>query len=185
MILLFSNQYFYPDDYQKSIFEIDYQKLWKNGIRYLFLDVDNTLASYAEMEPGQKIIELFDEIKSLGMSMILLSNNHSERVRRFAEILGVPHVPSSRKPLKAGFKKALKKFPEASKANVWVIGDQFMTDVLGAKRMGLSVTVVDAIDRDKEKWFTKINRMMERHVLRRIAKANPDLYSQLHLDEKR
>ncbi len=185
MILLFSEKRFYPDDYKKTIFDIDYAWLQSEGIRLLLLDVDNTLASYADSVLNEQVVALFRDVKQLGISVVLLSNNHSQRVRHFAEILQVPHVPSSRKPCKAGFKRALRLFPDTPKEAVAVIGDQFMTDVLGAKRMGLYVIVVDAIDRSKERWYTRINRMMERHVLNMIKKKNPDLYNKLHLDEKR
>jgi predicted HAD superfamily phosphohydrolase YqeG len=51
--------------------------------------------------------------------------------------------------------------------------------------MGFHVVVVDAINRTNEKWFTRLNRIMEKRVLRQIQRRNPRLFEQLHLNEKR
>lgn len=181
----FKNKCFYPDDYQKTVYDIDFQKWKNNGIQLVMIDLDNTLISYDESEPNEKIRQLFSEIRALGLDIVIISNNHYPRVKHFADLLASPFVNSAKKPLKYGFRRALQMFPETIDAEVLVIGDQFMTDVLGAKRMGFFVVVVDAIKRKAEKWFTRINRRMEKRVLQRMKKFNNPFYQQLHLDEKR
>jgi len=182
---LFKNECFYPDDYQKTVYDINYPALLEKGIKLILIDLDNTLIPYDESEPNEKIYELFRQIEALGFKAVIISNNHFPRVKHFAEKLNSPFIASAKKPLKSGFIKALLYFPEINKQEVCVIGDQFMTDVLGAKRCGLMVIVVDAIKRKAEKWYTRINRKLEKRVLSRMKKFHNSFYQQLHLNEKR
>ena len=39
---------FEPDEYVKSVFEIDFEKLYENGFRGLMFDIDNTLVPQDE-----------------------------------------------------------------------------------------------------------------------------------------
>lgn len=182
---LFRNECFYPDDYQKTVYDVNYPDLKKKGIKLILIDLDNTLIPYDESEPNEKIYILFRQIETLGFKTVIISNNHFPRVKHFSDLLNTPFVASAKKPLKSGFKKALLTYPEINKEQVCVIGDQFMTDVLGAKRSGLMVIVVDAIKRKAEKWFTRINRRLEKRVLSRMKKYHNSYYQQLHLNEKR
>lgn len=182
---LFKNECFYPDDYKKTVYDVDFSALLAKGIKLILIDLDNTLIPYDESEPNEKIYNLFKHIEMLGFKSIIISNNHLPRVKYFADKLKSPYIASAKKPLKSGFIKALSFFPEIKKNEVCVIGDQFMTDVLGAKRSNLMVIVVDAIKRKAEKWYTRINRRLEKRVLSRMKKFHNEFYHQLHLEEKR
>ena len=47
-LIFFKRAYFRPDDYRKTVFDIDYDH-WKEAeVRVLFIDVDNTLVPYDE-----------------------------------------------------------------------------------------------------------------------------------------
>ena len=50
---------FKPDMYKKDIYEINYEKLQDLGIKYLFFDLDNTIITYKENMPNDKIMTLF------------------------------------------------------------------------------------------------------------------------------
>ena len=63
-----------PDMYQKSIYSINYEKLYESGIRCLLVDLDNTCVPYTEKKPSQKLIELFNYLKEYGFKVILFSN---------------------------------------------------------------------------------------------------------------
>ena len=43
-----------PDAYYENIFKIDYDKLKKLGIKYLFFDIDNTIIPYKETKIDKK-----------------------------------------------------------------------------------------------------------------------------------
>ena len=183
--LLIKEAYFYPDDYQKTVYDINYDILKKKGIKAILIDLDNTLIPYDESHPNQKIKDLFHLIDTLGFEIVIISNNHLERVENFAKELETRFICSARKPMKKGFKRALALLNDYEKQEVCVIGDQFMTDVFGGKRMGFYVIVVDAIKRKVEKWYTKLNRILEKRMIKRIHKHKPELYISLRLSEKR
>jgi hypothetical protein len=182
---LFKCKAFYPFLYRKTVFDIDYQALRNEGVKLLMIDLDNTLIPYDESQPNDRIRKLFKELKELGFKVVIISNNHLDRVEAFANDLSVLFIASAKKPLKSGFLKAHSLYPEIKNTEVVVIGDQFMTDVLGGNRCSYKVIVVDAIKRNAEKWYTRINRKLEKRVLSRIKKLDLPFYQRHRLDEKR
>jgi len=176
---------FIPDAYQKTLFDIDFAGLYAQGIKLLLIDLDNTLISYDVSEPDQKTIDLFAKLREKGLHIFIISNNHEPRVRHFSAFVDCPYVFGAKKPFPFGFRRACKQAGIVDPKAVCVIGDQFMTDVWGGKRLGFYVVVVDALKRTSEKWYTKINRKLEKNVLRKIKKNNPELFQKLGLAEKR
>lgn len=186
MIELFlRKKYFYPNEYHQTIFDIDFKLLKEKGIRYILIDLDNTLIPYDEHVANAKIIVLMKKIKELDLQVMIISNNKQRRVKAFCDSLNVDYIYSARKPFKYGFKKALKKLNHPPKDKVALIGDQFMTDVFGGNRMGFYTIVVDAIKRKSEKWYTKLNRRLERKILERLKRTDLEYFEKLHLEEKR
>jgi len=183
--LFFKKKYFYPDDYKKTVYDIDFKNLWEKGIRIIMLDLDNTLIPYDEHEPTNSIHQLFEKMKEIGFDIYIISNNQKGRVKKFAKQVQVRYVYSARKPYKLGFRRAIRYANHPDPNTVCLIGDQFMTDVLGGKRMDFHVIVVDTLKRKGEKWFTKISKYLEKRILDRLKRTDPDFYYRLKLDEKR
>ncbi len=183
--LFFKRKYFYPNDYKKTVYDVDFQKLWNENIRIIMLDLDNTLIPYDETEPTKKIFKFFEDLKQMGFEVYIISNNQKGRVKKFAKTVGVRYVYSARKPYKLGFRRAIRYANHPDPTTVCLIGDQFMTDVLGGKRMNFNVIVVDTLKRKGEKWFTKISKYLERRILDRLKRTDSDFYYKLKLDEKR
>jgi hypothetical protein len=183
--LLFKKKYFYPDDYKKTVFDIDFKILKTKNIKNIFIDLDNTLIPYDLTKPDKKTFELFDKLHDLDFEVFIISNNRKDRVKQFANMVRSRYVYSAQKPFKSGFRRALKKIGNPDPKSVCLIGDQFMTDVLGGKRMGFYVIVVDAIKRDNEKWYTKYNRKIEKKLLERLRRNDIEFYERLKLHEKR
>lgn len=166
-----------PDDYVSSIFDIDYNKLYSNGKRLILTDLDNTLISYKATEPTDELYKWKSELEGMGFEIIIVSNSWKKRVKHFANMLGIKYVNLSTKPLKRGFKKALKIASlKYKKEEVVVLGDQLLTDVYGAKRMKLSMILVKAIDKKTERLVTKHNRRNEDKMLKKVRKKNYGLY---------
>lgn len=160
---------FIPDIYQKSIYTINYKKLKKNGIKCLLFDLDNTVAPYKVGEPDAKVKELFARLGE-DFKVIIISNNSKNRLRPFKEKLNVDVAFNSRKPFKKKYKKILELY-KFDINEVACIGDQILTDILGANRMGFTSILVNRIAK-YETIFTKINRFFEGFILRRLAKKN-------------
>lgn len=183
--LFYKKKYFYPNDYKKTVFDVDFQKLWDENIRIVMLDLDNTLIPYDEKNPNDDTHKLFNKLKKIGFEVYIISNNMKQRVRSFANQVNANYVYSARKPSKPGFIRAMKKADNPDPKTVCLIGDQFYTDVIGGNRMGFYVIVVDTIKRQGEKWFTKLSKYTEKRILRRLKKTDPDFYYGLKLNEKR
>jgi HAD superfamily phosphatase (TIGR01668 family) len=177
--------YFRPDDYRRTVAEIDYDRLHESGVDVLFIDIDNTLVPYDEVVPDAKTATLLSNLERRGFTIVLISNNHRPRVGTFAHAAGLPAVANARKPFRCGFLRAERLAGNPRRDRICVIGDQFMTDVLGGKRMGYRVIVVDAIKRKTEKWFTRINRKLEHQVLADLHEKDPVFFDAMHLGEKR
>jgi len=170
---------FVPIACYKTVFDIDYSKLYDEGCRIILFDLDNTLIPYDETIPQEKHIELFKQIKKLGIQIIIISNNRAERVKAFADIVECEYVYSAMKPLKSGYKKALAKITNYKNQQIVSVGDQLMTDVLGSNRTNLKCILVKPIKKKTEKWYTKINRKMENSVLKRLRKHHPEVYEEI------
>jgi len=183
-LMFFRRAYFRPDEYRKTVFDIDYDRLREAGVTTLFVDVDNTLVPYDETVPAPATAALLTRLATL-FKIVLISNNHEPRVRVFAAAVGLSFVHDAKKPFAGGFRRAEALAGRPDPHSVLVIGDQFMTDVYGARRMGYRVIVVDAIKRKTEKWFTRINRKLERKVLADLKRDDPAFYDGMHLGEKR
>lgn len=156
---------FIPDIYQQSIYTINYKKLHKNGIKCLLFDLDNTIAPYNTLEPDQKVKELFARLEN-DFKIIIISNNNKNRLRPFKEKLNVDTAYSSKKPFKSKYKKILELY-KFKVSEVACIGDQLLTDILGANRMGFTSILVNRIAK-YETIFTRINRFFESFILKSL-----------------
>ena len=155
-----------PDMYKKNIYEINYEKLKKMGKKYLFFDLDNTIISYLQNKPTKENKILFDKLKKMGFEVFIFSNSPSNRLEPFEKELNVKAFSGSMKPLKKGYKKVLNMY---DKDKCVFIGDQIMTDVIGAKRNGLYVIFIDRIN-NKEPIYKKFWRFFEFFVLKRYER---------------
>ncbi|MGM9969371.1 MAG: YqeG family HAD IIIA-type phosphatase [Anaeroplasma sp.] len=168
-----------PDYCFKSIYEIPFTKLYEDGIRLILTDLDNTLISYKETMPNEKLFELKETIQRLGFELIIVSNSRKERVDNFSKKFDVPYVKFSTKPLKRGIKKAIYKVAKASynRNEIILLGDQIMTDILGANRCKIKSCLIHPIDKATDISTTKFNRKLEKFFLKRIKRKYPEEYN--------
>ena len=97
--------------------------------------------------------------------MMIVSNNTEERVRPFAEILGLPYVADGKKPGTDGMRRAAEKLGGLRPEETAVIGDQIFTDVWGGNRFG-ALTIMVAPLGPEIVPFIKLKRVAEKLVLR-------------------
>ena len=151
-------QKFYPKEYVKSAYQIDFQKLYHLGYRGLLFDIDNTLVEHGA-DANESSIELFKKLKALGFRICLLSNNKEERVKRFNEKIQVDYIFHAKKPLKDSYLKALKRMNGTKKTTIF-IGDQIFTDILGANRCKMFSILIEPIE-ERDIFITRIKRPIE------------------------
>ncbi len=153
---------FIPDLYQKSIFDIDYKSLISRGIKCILFDLDNTIAPLQMKKPDDALRELFADIESLGIKVIIMSNSNKERVRPFKEKLNVDSSFHSHKPFKKKYKKIMNIY-KFNSFEIACVGDQLLTDILGANKMNFLSILVSPLS-NYDQFGTKINRFFERRI---------------------
>lgn len=153
---------FYPKRLATTSYDIDYEKLYKEGYRGILFDIDNTLVEHgADATP--RAIELFKRLKDIGFQTCLISNNSEERVRRFNKNIGANYIHKANKPSKKNYIRATKIMGTHIDNTVFV-GDQLFTDVYGANRIGMLTYLVKPIH-PKEEIQIVFKRKLERIVL--------------------
>ena len=159
---------FFPDLYQKSIYDINYKKLKKEGIRCLLFDLDNTCVPFHVKVADEKLKILFDKLKRMGFTVIIFSNSPDRRLRRFSD-LGVDYNALSLKPISYSFYKVLRNYG-FDKEEVCIIGDQLFTDIYGGNKVGIKTCLVEPLS-DEDLTFTKVTRYFEKRKIRKFEKA--------------
>lgn len=159
----------YPNKYFDRITDISIDFLNENNIKALILDVDNTL-----IDIDKKMIEglekWVDKMKENNIKLYVLSNsNKLKKVQQVSNKLKLEYSHFGTKPLKRGFKKALRILNEKPE-NVAVIGDQIFTDVLGANRCKMFSILVKPID-EKDIWITVLKRPIENKIIEKYKKS--------------
>lgn len=169
-----------PTSVYKTIFDIDYNELYAQGKRYILTDLDNTLASYDVIYATEEVINWFNNLKEIGFTVLIISNNNKKRIKTFLNGLEIPFVSRALKPLKKGFKKALKILNFYEKDKMISIGDQIVTDVCGANKFGIDSILVKPIKRKTEKWYTKLfNRRIQNRAIKKMKIKNPRMYEEI------
>lgn len=161
---------FVPDIYKKSIYYINYDKLWKSGVRCLLFDMDNTITPSHINSPTKRLKMLFDELKDKGFKIIILSNAPKHRIEPFKNYLLVDACPFSLKPRKDKYILIMNKF-KYKNTEIAAIGDQLLTDVLGANRMDIKSILVNPLT-SKDYSITFINRLIERIIYSKLSKKD-------------
>lgn len=161
---------FQPFSYFKRITDISVEYLKSKEIDSLILDVDNTLTTHDNPVPLENLDKWIANMRNNGIKMIILSNNHCERVKPFADLIGIDFVYDGKKPLKSGFKRAINKM-KATKQNTAVIGDQIFTDIIGANYFGIKGILLEPIELEKTNFF-KLKRKLEIPVIKKYLRNN-------------
>jgi HAD superfamily phosphatase (TIGR01668 family) len=150
----------HADTLAGSLSAIDVPELLATGVGGAIVDLDNTLVSYRSLEPAQSDAAWVKAAAERGLKIVLVTNNSTPWALTVAENLGIPCIPNARKPLPGGFRRALDVL-DLPRDRVVVIGDQFFTDVLGAKLFGLPVILVPPLG-GRDPWNTRPLRLLAR-----------------------
>ena len=160
----------YPKLYYKNVQSINLDELYNLGIKGIILDVDNTLIDKEKVMP-EGIVEWVETAKSKNFKVCILSNsNKKEKIETVAKKLNIDYLMFAKKPMKSGFKNALKLL-NLNANECAAVGDQLFTDVLGANIMKINSIYVEPIN-ENEYWYTKWKRPIEGLFLKRYMKGN-------------
>lgn len=150
-----------------SIFQLSPKSLQAKGLAGVIVDLDNTLLAWNELDYTPQLQDWIQAMVQAQIKVFVLSNNSQSRVHRAVDALDVPYSASALKPSRRKFRQALASL-NLPKDQVVVVGDQIMTDIIGANRMGLKSILVKPIA-DNDNLFTYGNRFLERMLLWRLG----------------
>lgn len=152
----------HPREEYSSTYLIPYQEFYDKGYRAIIFDIDNTLVPHGA-PADDRSRKLCRNLKEMGFSLCLLSNNNTRRVEPFAKELGTLFIASAAKPTKKGYLRAAE-LMEVNADQILFIGDQILTDIIGANRVGYYSILVAPIQK-KEEIQIVLKRFVERIYL--------------------
>lgn len=146
--------------------DFDYKLYKSQGFNTLFLDIDNTIVPYYQKEADEKALSFINTLKNNGFNIIVFSNNHKNRVQTFSKSINCKCYWDGYKPLPFVYNKIIKE-NDLDKNKIICLGDQLLTDTLGANLSGLKCVYVKPIV-NKDLLSTVINRKIERLIFKYI-----------------
>ena len=159
-----------PDSYYASIYDIDYDLLMKQKIDTILFDIDNTITKVDDLNVPQETINLFENLKTKNFKLLIFSNNHVERAQPISKILDVKMLADAGKPQKEAYDKALK-ILDSKKENTVAIGDQILSDIVGAKKYGIKSILVDQLS-EENNIQTGMAQKLQKIMIYKLTKMN-------------
>ncbi len=156
---------FYPTMYRRRITDITVADLHALGVKGILLDVDNTLTTHDNPALDAAVSAWLQRMGQEGFLLTVVSNNHDERVRPFAETIGLHYQARAAKPLPRGYRAAAKAMGVPLGQCV-AVGDQIFTDILGANLSGVKSVLLEPIEPEIAQKFIVFKRRLERVLLR-------------------
>lgn len=156
---------FRPTHTRDRVTDLTPQELKNWGIHGVLLDVDNTLTTHHGMRPLPLLAGWIAAMRAAGIKLMIASNSHEDRVKPFADLLGVEYQPGCKKPLPFGLKRAIGRM-NLPKNRVLLVGDQIFTDILGGCFLGIATVLVRPIEPEPGRAF-RFKRFLERPFSRR------------------
>nr|WP_216656354.1 MULTISPECIES: YqeG family HAD IIIA-type phosphatase [unclassified Enterococcus] len=153
----------------ERIYHIKPADFQSRGFKAVLVDLDNTLIAWDNPNGTKELRDWLKEMAEAEMPVLVVSNNNAKRVKKAVEPFGILFISRAMKPFSLGIKRALKQLC-LNKNEVVFIGDQLMTDIRAANRVGIkSILVRPLVESDA--WSTKINRAREKRVWRKLASS--------------
>ena len=161
-----------PDEMYDRFDLVTPEHLKSLGIKYIFSDIDNTLATYDDPTPPENVLNWIKLMNENGIKIAFVSNNKEERVSLFNRELGFVAYSKAHKPLTGKLKQAMRDFG-ATRENSLLLGDQLLTDCAAGNRAGMYVIIVPPI-KDVLTPFFKFKRKLEIPYIEKFKKTRSD-----------
>ncbi len=152
-----------PDFLFKGVEELTPAFLQQHNIRFLILDADATLIEAQTDSILPHRVMLVEELKKTGIRVAVASNGKTHRIKKAFGEHQIEAHGYSLKPLPFRLKKLTKGY---AKREVLLVGDQFFTDILCAKLLGIRSVMVEPYGPDKGRGM-KLRRFFEKKIVKR------------------
>ena len=159
-----------PDDMLPHFTALTPEYLLSRGYRFIFSDIDNTLATYDDPTPPDNVVQWCRSMNDAGITIAFVSNNDEARVSLFNRDFGYTAYADAGKP---GIKKLKQAMADcgADTSNSVFLGDQLLTDAATANRAGLCCIIVPPI-KDKTNAFFRFKRRLEKPYVKKWRKLH-------------
>ncbi|SHE94783.1 hypothetical protein SAMN02745164_01475 [Marinitoga hydrogenitolerans DSM 16785] len=151
-----------PNEFVKSVFDIDYNKLKNKNYELLIFDFDNTLTTWRSEKLPEDVLNLFEKL-SKDFKILIASNGKDHRFNSIREILNKYNINVmgySLKPFPFRIKKKIQEL-NIKPTHAVLIGDQLFTDIIAGNKSGFYTIKVEPLS-SKERIITKILRFFEK-----------------------
>ena len=152
-----------PDFLFKNVEEVTPAFLQQHHIRLLIWDADATLIQAQSDFILPERVLLVEEIRNSGVRVMVASNGKTHRIEKAFGEHKIEAHGYSLKPLPFRLKKLIKGY---AKKEVLLVGDQFFTDILCAKLLGIRCGVVEPYGTDKGRGMG-LRRALEKKIIKR------------------
>jgi len=126
----------------RDITDVSAEFLDKLGVKFLMLDLDNTLAGYDEHVLSDNIVEWLDNIRSSGVELFIISNStRKKRVGSMCDSVGIKYIMQAFKPSPKSLIEAMESQGYDREVSA-LAGDQIITDGIAANRAGVYSIVI-------------------------------------------
>lgn len=154
-----------PDEFCSDLCQTDFVHYHVLGYRLVMLDIDNTLARHGALQADDYARDVVARIRAADLQCWIISNGNERRVRGYAASLGLPCIAMANKPSTRALRRACRD-SGVMPAQAIMIGDQLLTDIVGAHRTGcLAILVRPRFA--AEAWNVRIKRRLEKLFYRR------------------
>lgn len=157
-----------PNEVYSSFEELTPEHVKELGKKYIFSDIDNTLATYDDMYPPENVKKWCALMAENGIKVAFVSNNKPERVEKFNSEFGYAAYANAGKPKTGKLKLAMREYG-ADAENSILLGDQLLTDAACANRAKLYCIIVPPI-KDKKTLFFRFKRLLEKPYMKKFMK---------------
>lgn len=120
--------------------------LKSQGIRFLMMDLDNTIAPYGQNMLSENVLRWAEAVVESGVELYFVSNSKKYgRVEHFADSLkNIGYIKAAGKPSPKGVLAAMSAAGRTKKESA-LVGDQVFTDVLAANNGSVTSICVKPI----------------------------------------
>jgi HAD superfamily phosphatase (TIGR01668 family) len=143
------------------------------GIRMLICDLDNTLSPHFTRWPNKKVVDFTKQLQNNNIKLAIVSNNSKKRVLTYTSRLTPDEILfNAKKPFKRKIIKMLERL-DIRPNEVIFLGDQFITDVWVANRVGSkSILVLPIINPSQDESSSKLIRFLDKFIYKKLEYGN-------------
>lgn len=154
---------FIPDFYVEELLDVDWTFLKDQGVRHVYLDIDNTLELQGARQAGPRTQAICQSVLDAGLGLSVLSNAATERARTFCAPLGLDYLGQAAKPLTGRMRQDMEA-KGLKPQELALVGDQIFTDLWCARALGCQAVLVHRLGGQEGFWL-RVKRKLEKFLL--------------------